>query len=135
MSGNNSARAKLVRLADALVDDVIAAPVENPESDKKDIARARAIFDAVRMKCSKHLLDKAKSELEVWRTETKNIVASVDQNSSKRIFAKIREGDAEFNRKIMMAARNGEPPSEADIEGLANDYIDLGRLEKGNEKK
>jgi hypothetical protein len=137
MSDNHSVRTKLVRLADALVEDIIGRSAAEiiADTDKKDIERARAILGAAKQEMSKRFLVMAKSDFEKWRTAQSKEVTSYDPAKTKVIFEKIRAGDEEFNRKIMLAARNGETPSEADVAGLVNDYFDLQRLDKEDEQK
>ncbi len=137
MSDNHSARGKLTRLADALLEDIIAMPAEDivAETDKKDIERARAIFGVAKQELSKRILIEAQTDYEAWKAARSKEVTSLDPAAAKVLFEKLRAGDTEFNHKIMLAARNGEDPSDADVAGLADDYSDLQRLDKEDEQK
>jgi frataxin-like iron-binding protein CyaY len=131
MSQDHTVREKLVRLADAIMQDILETPDADiiAEVDAADIERARTILIEVKMNVSKQLLSKAKAQHEVWSTSHAQTVILFDGATARSHFEKIRRGDPEFNQKITLAARNGKAPSDNDIEGFAEDWDDLQRLD------
>jgi hypothetical protein len=131
MSQSDAARKKLARLADAIMQDLLETPDADivAEVDGADIERARAIIVEVKMNVSRQFLSKAKAQHEAWNTSRAQTVVSLDRATARDRFEKIRRGDPEFNQKITLAARNGKAPSDADIEGIAEDWADLQRLD------
>ncbi len=129
MSGNDEARIKLERLADALMEDILATPDAEiiMETGQEAIDQARAIFGKVK-------IEKAKADLELWKESRSKDVVSFDRETARKKFDKIRKGDPEFDRKLTMAARNGEAPTDADIDGLSDDLIDLQQLDDKDEQ-
>jgi hypothetical protein len=130
MSGDDNARTKLIRLTDALMEDIIATPDAEiiAEAGQAAIEQARVIFGKAKMA-------KTKSDLERRNNSYSKDVVPFDRVAARKQFAKIRTGDAEFERKMTLAARNGEAPTDADIDGLSDDLADLQRLDGEDEKK
>ena len=131
MSQDHDNRAKLARLADALMQDILATPDADiiAEIDQRDIERARAILLEVKATLSKRLLSKAKAEHEAWSTEHARNTVPFDRAAARVRFEQVRRGDPEFNRKMTLAARNGRAPTDQDVEGLVDDWADLQRLD------
>jgi hypothetical protein len=130
MSGDDNARTKLIRLADALMEDIIATPdVEIiAEAGQAAIERARVIFGKAKMA-------KTRLDLELRKDSQSKGVVPFDRAAARERFDKIRAGDTEFERKMTLAARNGEVPTDADIDGLSDDLADLQRLDGEDEQK
>ncbi len=131
MSQDQDHRAKLAKLADALMQDIIAAPDEDilAEVDRAGIERARALLIEVKADMSRRQLAKAKTEIGTWRSATSRDSSESDGASVREQFEKLRRGDPQFNRKITLAARNGMPPTDNDMQGLVEDWADLRRLD------
>jgi hypothetical protein len=131
MSQSETARKKLARLADAIMRDLLETPDADivAEVDGADIERARAIIVEVKMNVSRQSLGNAKAQHEAWKTSRAKTVVPLDRATARDRFEKIRRGDPEFNQKITLAARNGKAPTDADIEGIADDWADLQRLD------
>ena len=100
------------------------------EVDRGDIERARLILVEVKMNVSQRLLAKAKAQHEAWSAGRERTVISFDRSRARDQFERIRRGDPELNHKITMAARNGTAPSDADKDGIAEDWADLQRLDE-----
>lgn len=130
MSGNDQARIKLERLADALMEDILATPDAEIilETGQEAIDRARVIFGKAKM-------ETAKAGLESWKEERSKDVVPFDRATARKQFERIRKGDTEFDRKLTMAARNGDAPTDGDIDGLSDDLIDLQQLGGKDEQK
>jgi hypothetical protein len=131
MSQDQDHRAKLARLADALMQDIIAAPDEDilAEVDRGAIERARALLIEVRADMLRQQLAKAKTEFSTWSSATSHESSKSDGAYVREQFDKLRRGDSQFNRKITLAARNGTPPTDNDMQGLVEDWADLQRLD------
>ena len=129
MSDNDKAKIKLERLADALMLDILATPDAEIilETGQEAIDHARAMFGKAKM-------EKAKADLESWREAHSKDVVPFDRATARKRFETIRKGDAQFDRKLTMAARNGEAPTDADIDGLSDDLIDLEQLDSKDEQ-
>ena len=132
MSQDRDDRTKLARLADAFMQDILSAPDADviAEVGREGIERAGTIFIEVKMNLSKQLLAKAKAEHEAWRSSapTRHVIA-FNSASARDQFESIRRGDPDFNQKITLAARNGKAPSDADVDGIVEDWADLQRLD------
>jgi hypothetical protein len=130
MSGNDKARIKLERLADALIEDIMATPDAEIilETGQEAIDKARAIFGKAKM-------EKARADLESWKEARSKDVVPFDRATARKRFETIRKGDTQFDRKLTMAARNGEAPTDGDIDGLSDDLIDLEQLDGKDEEK
>jgi hypothetical protein len=131
MSQNHDDRAKLARLADALMQDILATPEADilAEVDDEGIERARTILIEVKMNLSRQLLTKAKAKHEAWRSTQSRSAIPPDRSATRDRFEKIRRGDPEFNQKVTLAARNGKAPTDADVDGLIDDWADLQGLD------
>ena len=131
MSQDENHRAKLMRLADALMQDIIASSDADilAEIDVADIERARAILIEVKTCVAKQSLDAAKTQLDAWRSAQSRAASPLVLTDARERFDKIRRADPDFNRKILLAARNGSAPTDSDKEGLVEDLADLQRLE------
>ena len=136
MSQDKTAREKLTRLADAILQDILETPDVDivAEVESADIERARALCVEVKMNVSRQLLIKAKAQHEVWVASRTQDKSSLDRSAARDRFERIRRGDPEFNQKLTLAARNGKSPSDSDIAGMADDWADLQRLD-GKEPK
>lgn len=130
MSDNDKAGTKLERLSDALMHDILTTPDAEIilETGQDEIDRARALFGKVKM-------EKAKAELDAWKEAHSKDVVPFDRAAARMKFETIRKGDTQFDRKITIAARNGEAPTDGDIDGLSDDLIDLEKLDGEDEQK
>jgi len=137
MSQDHEKRAKLDKLADAIMQDIIATSDDEiiAEVGKDDVDRARALFIEVKQELSRKLLAKARTELEDWKSAQGAGRISFDRIEARTRFGKIRADDTDFNRKMTIAARNGEAPTESDIDGLIDDWAELHRLDGEDEPK
>ena|SRR6476620_1539673 len=131
MSQDGKAREKLGLLADVIMQDILETSDVDiiAEVDREEIDRARAILIEVKMNISKQLLTTAKAQHEAWSVTRLRTVIPLDDSTSRDRFDKIRRGDPEFNQKITLAARNGKAPSKTDVDGIAEDWADLQRLD------
>lgn len=132
MSPNDNHRAKLSRLADAIVEDIVVASDTDilAEIDIASIQRARAILIEVKANMSKRVLADAKAQLELWRSGQSRPRRSPDGTKARDTFEKIRRADPAFNQQMTIAARKGKEPTDKDKEGLDEDWADLQQLDE-----
>jgi len=132
MSEDNINRAKLTRLAEAIIDDIIKTPDVDiiAEVGQSGVEQARTILFQVKAAASRRLLAQAKHELEAWRAAQTSRTHSLDHAAARDRFEKVRSVDPAFNRKMMMAARNEKESTDRDKDGLIEDLADLQRLDE-----
>jgi hypothetical protein len=131
MSGNDNHRAKLARLADAFVQDIIATSDADiiAEVDPASIERARILLIEAKTTFSRRTLADAKARLEAWRVAQLRRRPSVDKTAVRDRFEKFRQADSGFDQKMTIAARHGKAPTDNDKEGLIEDWADLQALD------
>jgi hypothetical protein len=131
MSQDESHRAKLMRLADALMEDVLSASDEDILAgvDIAHIERGRTILVEVKACVSQQFLGTARTQLEDWRSLRLREAGRLDKFETKERFEQIQRDDPVFKQKMTIAARNGKAPTDNDKEGLVEDLTDLQRLE------
>lgn len=127
---SNEHRIKLALLAEAFEREVIATSDEEiiTEVGLDEIRRARSLLAAVNADVSRKLLTTARAEYEAWRSSHTSEL-SLDRSATHQEFQDLKNNDAAFDRKMMLAARNGSAPTQRDEEGLVDDLADLKRLE------
>ncbi len=127
---SNEHRIKLALLAEAFEREVIATSDEEiiAEVGHDEIRRARSLLAAVKANVSRKLLTAARAEYEAWRS-TQTSKPPFDRTATHEEFEGLKNKDAAFDRKMMLAARNGSAPTQRDEEGLVDDLADLKRLE------
>ena len=131
MNQDENHRAKLMRLADALMQDIIASSDADilAEIDVADIEQARTILIEVKRHLSKQSLNTAKTQLGAWRSAQSRTAGPLVLSDARERFDKIQRADPDFNQKMLLAARNGRAPTDNDKEGIVEDLADLQRLE------
>lgn len=137
-----TAREELERIEDALIGSIlktsgeelrkeIAATGIDPDSYITDVETTIAMAKA---ESTRKNLEKIRNELEAWRKrDVKESGATMDAARVK--LDQMRSGDPDLNRKMMLAARNGEGLSESDLEGLLEDLTALEELDRVDEDK
>jgi hypothetical protein len=132
MSPDDTNRAKLARLADAIIEDIMATPDADivAEVGHASIERARTIILEVKRNLSRRALAEAKAQLEAWRSARSRAGNTLDRTAARDRFEKIRRADSAFNQKMTIAARKGRDPTDNDKEGLAEDWDDLQHLDE-----
>src|SRR6185437_9304207 len=102
MSQDETHRAKVMRLADALMQDILTASDDDilSEVDVVHIQRARTIFLGVKARTSKQLLDTAKIGFEGWRSLQIRVGGQLNNTETREQFEKILRDDPVLNEKI-----------------------------------
>jgi hypothetical protein len=131
MSGDDNHRAKLARLADAFMQDVIATSDADiiAEVDRASIERARILLIEAKTNFARRTLADAKAQLDAWRVARLHGRPSVDETAVRDRFEKFRRADSGFDQKMTIAARHGKAPTDSDKEGLIEDWADLQALD------
>lgn len=136
---------QLDRLADTLVQDilelsdeeVIAEAKEQFGDPKQEIDRIRGVIESALLCASKAKLAEAKASLVTYKKNNygDNVVA-LPTAQKHTIIKRFTAQDAELQHKLTLAARKGEViQTENDIEGMFEDLIELGLIDKeGNPK-
>jgi hypothetical protein len=131
-SRKNPAREQLDRIEDALIESILGASeaelreemVERGEDPDKCLLRTEQIVAGAKVASGKRRMQRAKSELQEWRTgQTKTL--KFDREAIRARFEKMRSRDPELASKMLLAARKGEGLSESDVEGLIEDLAKL----------
>jgi hypothetical protein len=134
MSRDHDERTKLSRLAEAFAESILAMSDDDvlAEVDEERIARIQTIVTDVTSNVAKQALLKAKTERDAW-TVLQTSVVSLPRSIARSQFDRLRQSDGELDQRMTLAARNGEAPTEGDIEGLMSDWEDLKRLDGRDE--
>jgi hypothetical protein len=121
---------RLARLAEAFEREIIATTDEEivAEIGLDEIRRARSLLAAVKARVARKLLTDARAEYEAWRSEQGKRPSS-NRTATHQEFESLKRKDPGFDKKMMLAARNGRAPTKRDEEGLVDDFEDLKRLE------
>jgi hypothetical protein len=82
MSPDDTNRAKLARLADAIIEDIMATPDADivAEVGHASIERARTIILEVKRNLSRRALAEAKAQLEAWRSARSRAGNTLDRH-------------------------------------------------------
>jgi hypothetical protein len=131
-----TARTELDHIEDALVEAILNTTDEDLRAEIKavgdepgqlitavDLALTRA-----QSECARVALQTARTELAAWRSNDKT--RTLDRDSARVRFEKMRSGDPALAAKMMMAARKGEGLSDRDLDGLLDDIAELERFER-----
>ena len=132
MTGRKTDRAALLRLADAFVEDILAASDEEilaeAREDRADpaatAARGRALFDTAMIAAGKNRLATAKAALA--QQQKPATIIKLDPAEARRRLERVLRQDPDTARKLTLAARNGQGLSDNDVQGLLQDLADLG---------
>ena len=135
-SRKNPAREQLDRIEDALIESILGASeaelreemAERGEDPDKCLLRMEHIIAGAKVASGKRGMERAKSELQEWRTG-KAKTLKFDREAARSRFEKMRSRDPELASKMLLAARKGEGLSESDVEGLIEDLAKLERLD------
>jgi hypothetical protein len=131
-SRKNPAREQLDRIEDALIESILGASeaelreemVERGEDPDKCLLRMEQIVAGAKVASGKRRMERAKSELQEWRTGQAKTL-KFDREAIRARFEKMRSRDPELASKMLLAARKGEGLSESDVEGLIEDLAKL----------
>jgi hypothetical protein len=123
---------KFENLCDAIIEDILSTPDDQivAETSREEIEGVRAALARAEQETGARILASAKSKGEVWRANARLAVPALERIAHRVRFDKFRAGDMEFETKATLAARKGEKPTDRDLDGLAEDYAELRRLEE-----
>jgi hypothetical protein len=123
---------KIDLLCDALIEDILSTPDAEiiSETSKEETEKVRHALAGAEENVGRGRLAAAKAGLEAWRRNDRRIIDATGRAANRDRFDRQRAGDAAFQRKMTLAARNGESPTDDDLRGLADDYAEVRRLEE-----
>lgn len=132
MSGNESDRTAVLRLADAFVEDMLNASDEDIFAEAREdhadpaaaAAHARMLFERAVTHVGKSKLAAAKAALA--RRPLSAIVTRLDPMEARRRLANVLTRDPDTARKLTLAARKGQGLSDNDVQGMLEDLAELG---------
>lgn len=136
---------QLDRLTDSLINDIIELSNEETIAEAKEqygnpseeIGRLRGIMKNALLYAAKAKLEDAKNQLNTYNSGIKqNNVIQLSLNQKRKIIESFTTQDTELTKKLTLAARKGEGiQTENDIEGMFEDMLELGLIDKdGNPK-
>jgi hypothetical protein len=123
---------KIDLLCDALIEDILSTSDEEivSETSREEIEKVRHALARAEENIGRGRLAAAKAGLEAWRRTDRRTLDAAGRAANRDRFDRLRAGDAAFQRKMTLAARNGEAPTDDDLSGLADDYAEVRRLEE-----
>ena len=134
------AREKLFRLQDALADDlqnlsddeILAEAKENGENVEEIATHTSSLISDVIRKNGQHRLAAARAAYDANTPADGANVLKFSLSKKREIVNAFAKNDNGFEEKLTLAARNGKD-TEADIDSLLEDLIDLGEIDdEGN---
>jgi hypothetical protein len=132
MTGKQENRDALIRLANALVEDVLSASegeilVEAREDkvDVESVARAgRSQFESIAATIARRRLTEAKAAVAAKRSPAN--VTRLDLVAARRQLERLLAQDPETAQKLTLAARKGQSLSDDDVLDMLADLKELG---------
>jgi len=135
-------RNELDRIADALIEDILATPDEEiiaeAREDYGDPGRVadevRAVYERAGLVVGKGKLQAAKAAMASARASCSHgPLGFVDIASARHFLARIAANDPDIDQRITLAARNLDDLSDNDVIGMINDLRELGVLQEGDD--
>ena len=127
-------------LADTLVQDILELSDEEVVVEAKDrfsdpkpeIDRLRSVIDSALLRASKTKLTEARISLAAYKKDSpSNNVVALSTAQKRTLIERFTAQDTELQQKLTLAARKGEGiQTENDIEGMFEDLIELGLIDK-----
>jgi hypothetical protein len=138
MSDGKEVRQKLDRLTDALIRDVDALSDEEVTAEvaadgdvEKAANRVKNLVESAISASGRRRLTKARQAYEAATAKVRPKVIQLPLNRKKALIAQFADASA-FPEKLTLAARNADN-TEADIDGLLQDLLELGVIDdEGN---
>ena len=127
----------LAALTDELVSDVMDASDGDILADTrargldptKEAYRVRDLFKGAAMKAGKKQLHAARHAVAAARANERRKIIPIDR--AKALLKVVAANDPEL--KLTLAARNGDELTDADIQDLVQDLIELGAISESDE--
>jgi hypothetical protein len=134
---------ELRRIAETLIDDVMSRSDEELLAEVKEagaglysnVERVRGVIRRSISDGSKGKLAAARAALQQGqkRAQLRLVPASLDEK--KRLLASILAGQAHTRLPFTLAARNADEASEADLDTMLQDLLDLGLIDEAGRPK
>lgn len=137
-------RPDLFKLADALVDDLMALSDEELLNEVREgAADPEVLANELRQKIearivtdNKARLAKARAEINATRAaRTSSGVVSLPLARKQQIIGLFAANDGQLRQRLTMAARKGEGASEREVDDILRDLLDLGAIDDKGEPR
>lgn len=133
MKKSSKSHEKLLRLADALVEDVLSATDEEILQDAtedyaepaQEVRHAKTIFERARIAAGKKRLKTAQESVHQEKQLRRKVV-SMDGAAARRKLESILREHPEAGSEFTLAARKGQELSDSDVLGMLEDLRELG---------
>jgi hypothetical protein len=130
-------REELERIEDALIDIILNASGADLRNELTEagidpdsmIAEVDATISAAKAECVRKRLRDARSAVEKWQKRN-GVATTAAIDAARAKLNRMRSGDQELDRKMMLAARKGDGLSESDMNGVLEDLAALEELER-----
>lgn len=142
MTRKPNEEAKLLRLADALVADLMSLTdeellretTEDGDDPEAVAAEVRIALQATVLHEGKARLARARGDLDAARTaRAGSVLLSLPLPRKQQILGQFAANDGRLRERLTMAARKGEGASEREVDNILQDLRDLGAIdEDGN---
>jgi len=140
MSKDSDARIKLDRLGEALAKDLDALSDDElmeeiaatDEERQKTVSHTRSLIEEAIATSGQRRLAKARQAYDAIRGKARDKVTELPLDRKKALVAHFAKNPQALPEKLTMAARN-EANSEADLDSLLQDLLELGAIDdEGN---
>jgi hypothetical protein len=140
MNGNTR-RDALRRLADELVEDILAATdeellaevAEDQEDPEKIAADMRRLFEQAENEVGKAKMAAARAAVDADRQRFATVV-KLDPAEARRRLALALESNPDMAKKLTLAARKGEKLSDNDVRAILEDLEQLGIFPRSDDE-
>lgn len=141
MTGNKSAREALRRLADELVQDILAAndeellaeAAEDNEDPAKVASAMRQLFEDAESASGKARLAAARAAVDADRQRSGKVL-KLDPAEARRRLALALQDNPDTAKKLTLAARKGEDLSDDDVRAILEDLEELGIFPRSDDE-
>lgn len=124
-------------LEDALVESILEAGeselCEEIEASGEDpdaiIQRMDTLFETAKAECRIARLREAQESVREFQKTVRSLTPS-ERREARTRFDAIRSSDRDLEKKLLLAARNGQGATDHDLDSLAEDYDELERMEQ-----
>ncbi len=130
------ARARVVRMDDFVMNDLFSLSddelLREATEDGIDVAAVgaagRQAFEQAQLTIGKARLERIRKEM---ASDAKNVVVPLDTNSALSEMQAILSRNRDAANKLTMAARNQSGDAQDDLDGILQDFFELGAIKGG----
>jgi len=134
---NDEPRQKLSRVLEPIVEDIFALSDEEILAEAYEdgldldllIAEVQMGYAAAMSVAGKHRLSQARAELEAVRSfRSAAAITGLSASEKEQVLRKFAANDNPLQKRLTMAARNGGSLTEAEMDAVLLDLVELGAL-------